>query len=122
MSAEYILSEGNPNVVLCERGVRSFDLANWKPEGLDSVCGGRALCGHWPRLRASGGRLRYGITRQHYQPIGAGCDSEPGTQTLRHPQAAENLPTAQELHLHMSVGRTARGISRERFGPVSSVP
>lgn len=25
MSAEYILSQGNPNVVLCERGVRSFD-------------------------------------------------------------------------------------------------
>ena len=25
MSAEYILASGNPNVVLCERGVRSFD-------------------------------------------------------------------------------------------------
>ncbi len=25
MSAEYILSEGNPNVVLCERGIRSFE-------------------------------------------------------------------------------------------------
>src|SRR6195256_1571221 len=25
MSAEYILSEGNPNLVLCERGVRSFE-------------------------------------------------------------------------------------------------
>ena len=25
MSAEYILSSGNPNVVLCERGVRSFE-------------------------------------------------------------------------------------------------
>ena len=27
LSAEYILSEGNPNVVLCERGVRGFDQA-----------------------------------------------------------------------------------------------
>ena len=27
MSAEYILSQGNPNVVLCERGVRGFDSA-----------------------------------------------------------------------------------------------
>lgn len=27
MSAEYILSEGNPNVVLCERGIKSFDPA-----------------------------------------------------------------------------------------------
>lgn len=25
MAAEYILSHGNPNVVLCERGIRSFD-------------------------------------------------------------------------------------------------
>ena len=25
LSAEYILSEGNPNVILCERGLRSFD-------------------------------------------------------------------------------------------------
>jgi 3-deoxy-7-phosphoheptulonate synthase len=27
MSAEYILSQGNPNVVLCERGIKSFDTA-----------------------------------------------------------------------------------------------
>ena len=25
MSAEYILNEGNPNVILCERGIRTFD-------------------------------------------------------------------------------------------------
>ena len=25
LSAEYVLAEGNPNVVLCERGIRSFD-------------------------------------------------------------------------------------------------
>ena len=27
MSAEYILSQGNPNVVLCERGVKGFETA-----------------------------------------------------------------------------------------------
>ena len=27
MSAEYILAEGNPDVVLCERGIRGFDPA-----------------------------------------------------------------------------------------------
>lgn len=27
MAAEYVLSEGNPNVVLCERGIRGFDPA-----------------------------------------------------------------------------------------------
>jgi 3-deoxy-7-phosphoheptulonate synthase len=25
LAAEYLLNEGNPNVVLCERGIRSFD-------------------------------------------------------------------------------------------------
>ncbi len=27
LSAEYILAEGNPDVILCERGVRGFDTA-----------------------------------------------------------------------------------------------
>src|SRR5690606_2445510 len=27
LSAEYILAAGNPNVILCERGIRSFDTA-----------------------------------------------------------------------------------------------
>ena len=27
MSAEYILKEGNPNVMLCERGIRTFETA-----------------------------------------------------------------------------------------------
>ena len=28
MAAEYILKEGNPNVMLCERGIRTFETAN----------------------------------------------------------------------------------------------
>ena len=28
MSAEYILSEGNPNVLLCERGIRTFETSD----------------------------------------------------------------------------------------------
>ena len=31
MSAEYILSQGNPNVVLCERGVKGFDNVDAQP-------------------------------------------------------------------------------------------
>ena len=27
MAAEYILEEGNPNVILCERGIRTFETA-----------------------------------------------------------------------------------------------
>ena len=25
MAAEYIMSEGNPNVIFCERGIRTFE-------------------------------------------------------------------------------------------------
>ena len=31
LSAEYILAEGNPNVILCERGVRGFDTGHAQP-------------------------------------------------------------------------------------------
>ena len=27
MSAEYVMSQGNPNVILCERGIRTFETA-----------------------------------------------------------------------------------------------
>jgi len=37
MSAEYILSEGNPDVVLCERGVRSFEDSTRNMLDLSSV-------------------------------------------------------------------------------------
>ena len=31
MSAEYILAEGNDQVILCERGIRSFDTIDAQP-------------------------------------------------------------------------------------------
>ena len=37
MSAEYILSEGNPNVVLCERGIRTFETATRNTLDLNAV-------------------------------------------------------------------------------------
>lgn len=37
MSAEYILSEGNPNVVLCERGIRTFEKAYRNTMDLNAV-------------------------------------------------------------------------------------
>ncbi len=43
MSAEYILSQGNPNVVLCERGVKSFDSATRNLYDVAAVPSVRAL-------------------------------------------------------------------------------
>ena len=37
MAAEYILSEGNPNVVLCERGIRTFETATRNTLDLNAV-------------------------------------------------------------------------------------
>jgi 3-deoxy-7-phosphoheptulonate synthase len=37
MSAEYILSEGNPNVILCERGIRTFETATRNTLDLSAV-------------------------------------------------------------------------------------
>ena len=36
-SAEYILSEGNPNVILCERGIRTFETATRNTLDLNAV-------------------------------------------------------------------------------------
>ncbi len=37
MSAEYVLSEGNPNVILCERGIRTFETATRNTLDLSAV-------------------------------------------------------------------------------------
>ena len=37
MSAEYILAENNPNVILCERGIRTFETYNRNTLDLSAV-------------------------------------------------------------------------------------
>ena len=37
MAAEYILAEGNPNVILCERGIRTFETATRNTLDLNAV-------------------------------------------------------------------------------------
>lgn len=37
MSAEYIVSEGNPNVILCERGIRTFETATRNTLDLNAI-------------------------------------------------------------------------------------
>jgi len=37
MAAEYIVSEGNPNVILCERGIRTFETATRNTLDLSAV-------------------------------------------------------------------------------------
>jgi 3-deoxy-7-phosphoheptulonate synthase len=37
LAAEYILSEGNPNVMLCERGIRTFETATRNTMDLNAI-------------------------------------------------------------------------------------
>ena len=43
MSAEYIMSEGNPNVVLCERGIRTFETYTRNTLDLSAVLAAKQL-------------------------------------------------------------------------------
>ncbi len=47
MSAEYILSNGNPNVILCERGIRTFETATRNTLDISAVPVIKNLC-HLP--------------------------------------------------------------------------
>ena len=76
MAAEYVLAEGNPNVVLCERGIRTFERATRHTLDLNAVAlvrerthlpvvvdpshaAGRVVAGDpAQRGRAGGGRVR----------------------------------------------------------------
>ena len=43
MSAEYIMAEGNPNVILCERGIRTFETYTRNTLDLSAVCAAKKL-------------------------------------------------------------------------------
>ena len=43
MSAEYIMSEGNENVILCERGIRTFETYTRNTTDLSAVCAVKKL-------------------------------------------------------------------------------
>ncbi|HWS42545.1 MAG TPA: 3-deoxy-7-phosphoheptulonate synthase [Pseudoflavonifractor sp.] len=49
MSAEYILAGGNPNVILCERGIRTFETYTRNTLDLSAVLAAKRIC-HLPVL------------------------------------------------------------------------
>lgn len=97
MSAEYIIASGNPNVILCERGIRTFETATRNTLDLSAVCVLKELthlpvivdpshaAGTWKYVHAlSRGALAVGadgvIVEVHPEPERALCD---GPQSLR---------------------------------------
>ena len=115
MAAEYILAEGNPNVVLCERGIRTFERATRHTLDLNAVVMVRERThlpvivdpSHAAGLRSlvlplSMGSLAAGasglIVEVHPDPASAVSD---GAQSL-------DLPMFAELAARVHPGREAR--------------
>lgn len=121
MSAEYILSEGNDQVILCERGIRTFETATRNTLDLSAIpvlkerthlpviVDPSHATGHWKYvLPLSRAALAVGadglIIEVHPQPEKALCD---GAQSLK-PEKFYQL--MEELRMLQGVLRKATGV------------
>ena len=75
MAAEYILSEGNPNIVLCERGIRTFEKAYRNTLDLNAVPALRAMT-HLPIIvdPSHGTGRRDMVATMARAAVATGCD------------------------------------------------
>ena len=111
MSAEYIMASGNPNVILCERGIRTFEtftrntldlsavLAVKQQSHLPVVVDPSHACGKaWMVERMSMAAIAAGadglIIEVHNDPEHAWCD---GAQSITPEQFDALMPRLTEL-------------------------
>lgn len=97
MSAEYIMAEGNPNVILCERGIRTFETATRNTLDINAVPVVKHLS-HLPVIvdpsHATG--VRAYVPAAAKAGVAAGAD---GLIMEMHPEPAKALSDgAQSLH------------------------
>jgi 3-deoxy-7-phosphoheptulonate synthase len=126
LSAEYILAEGNPNVILCERGIRSFDDQTRNVLDLTAIPVVQSLS-HLPIIAdpSHGTGVRAKVTPMARAAIAAGADGlmvevhddpdhalSDGGQSL-YPEQFEQLVT--------EVATIARAIGREIAGSATDV-
>ena len=99
MSAEYILAEGNENVMLCERGIRTYETITRNTLDLGALAATKRLT-HLPIVADpshGGGKLELVVPLSR-AALGAGCD---GLLVETHPDpkhaysdAAQQIPSA----------------------------
>lgn len=97
LSAEYVLSEGNPHVILCERGVRTFDSATRNLFDLTAIPVVHKLS-HLPIMAdpSHGTGLRDKVTPMARAAVAAGAD---GILVEMHPTPDQALSDgAQSLY------------------------
>jgi 3-deoxy-7-phosphoheptulonate synthase len=118
MSAEYILASGNPNVILCERGIRTFETATRNTLDISSIPVLKLLT-HLPVIvdpsHAAGRKdlipalskaaIAVGadglLIEVHHDPKSAKCD---GNQSLLPAEFTAMVPDLQRVSV--AVGRT----------------
>ena len=118
MSAEYVLAHGNPDVVLCERGIRGFDTATRFTLDLTAVplvkelshlpiivdpshgTGRRSLVGRMALAGLAAGADGL-ILEVHPDPDQAKCD---GAQTITPGELATIVDSGRVLHAALLVG------------------
>lgn len=94
MSAEYIMSEGNPNVILCERGIRTFETATRNTLDISAVAVVKKLT-HLPIIidpSHAAGRWEF-IESLSKAAIAAGAD---GLIIEVHPEPEKALSDGQQ--------------------------
>jgi 3-deoxy-7-phosphoheptulonate synthase len=118
LSAEYILAEGNPNVILCERGVRSFDEQTRNLLDLTAIPVVQALS-HLPIIAdpSHGTGVRAKVIPMARAAIAAGAD---GIMVEVHPEpdralsdGGQSLYPEQFQQLVTEVASIAHAIGRE---------
>ena len=99
LAAEYLLSAGNPNVILCERGIRSFDRQTRNLLDLTAIPVAKSLT-HLPIIAdpSHGTGVRDKVTPMARAAVAAGAD---GIIVEVHPDPAKALSDgAQSLYPH----------------------
>jgi 3-deoxy-7-phosphoheptulonate synthase len=126
MSAEYILAENNPNVILCERGIRTFENYTRNTLDLSAVPVIKALS-HLPIIvdPSHGVGIRDKVLPMARAGIAAGAD---GLMIEVHPNPADalsdgpqSLPFAPFSELMNQVGQIASVIGRTSGSSVQSI-
>jgi 3-deoxy-7-phosphoheptulonate synthase len=127
LAAEYLLAEGNDDVVLCERGVRSFDTHTRNLLDLAAIPVVKALS-HLPIVAdpSHGTGIRSMVTPMARAAVAAGAD---GIMVEVHPDppralsdGAQSLYPAQFAELMEQIRVIAESIGRKLAEPLGAQP
>jgi 3-deoxy-7-phosphoheptulonate synthase len=125
LSAEYILAEGNPDVILCERGVRGFDTHTRNLLDLTAIPVVKSLS-HLPIIAdpSHGTGLRAKVIPMAPAAVAAGAD---GVMVEVHPDpehalsdGAQSLFPEQFDELMVQIAVIARAIGRDLAAPIAA--